>query len=95
VITCTEADSSRRGFQDAYGLDRCSSGIMGSNPARGVYVCQCFSVLRCPESYQNVWKDSEFQKLILNWNRPEGLIRDTYNNDNNITLENQEFRKEM
>jgi hypothetical protein len=28
--------------------DRSNIGIMGSNPARGMDVCPCFSVLCCP-----------------------------------------------
>jgi hypothetical protein len=32
------------------------------------------------ESYENVWKDSEFQKLILLLIRPEGLARETCKN---------------
>jgi hypothetical protein len=69
-------------------LDCFSNGIVGSNPAEGMDVCPCFSVLCCvgrghavgrspsKESYQNVYKDPQFQKLILTGNSPHGLIRE-------------------
>jgi len=29
-------------------LDRSNTGIVGSNPARGMHVCPGFRVIRCP-----------------------------------------------
>jgi hypothetical protein len=67
-------------------FDSSNTDIVDSNPARGIDVCPRFSLLYCPlqvqalwwaflqskESYQNVWMESQFRKLILIRNGPEG-----------------------
>jgi hypothetical protein len=69
-------------------LDRSNNGTVGSNPAPGVddssalCVRRGLAIGRSP--VQGVLlvmsqKDSQFQKLILNWNRPGGLTRGMYN----------------
>jgi len=75
-------------------LDRSNTGIVGSSPAQGTDECPQFSVLFWTvqvdtlrqtdlppkDSYQSVQKNSQFRKLILNRNIPQGIIRGTYSN---------------
>jgi len=60
--------------------------VLGSNPARGMSAFSCVVLFRVDRdistadtqprwSCGNVQKDSQFQKLILEGNRPEGLNR--------------------
>jgi hypothetical protein len=65
----------------------------GSNPTRGVDVCRfslCYAVLckyrPCDELIPHPWSpinhlymDSQFQNLILNWYRPQDVIREMFN----------------
>jgi hypothetical protein len=73
-------------------LKRSNAGIMGSYPALGMYVrafLSCVVLFRwtpfdgtippSKETYLNVRMDSQFQKLIVNRNRPEDLTRVTNN----------------